>query len=105
VIGGGMIMEKLKEKVELKKILLEKIREKKIFRSDERREKLIETILKKIGTNEVPASDIYVKGYDDVEINQALMYLKLLGLIKLTGFHTIMREDGGLISVGVYKES
>lgn len=98
-------MDELEEKVELREIILEKIKEKKIFGSDERRHRLMETILKEIGNEEVPASDLYMKGYDDVEICQALMYLKLLGLIKLTGFHTIVREDGGLISVGVYKKN
>jgi hypothetical protein len=92
------------EKTELGKIILKKVKEKKIFGSDERRQKLIKTLLEKIGNDEVPASDLYVKGYDDVEIYQALMYLKLLNIIELTGFHTIVREDGGLISVGVYKK-
>ena len=92
------------EKAELREIVLEKIKEKKILGSDERRHRLMETILKEIGNKEVPASDIYINGYDDVEIYQALMYLKLLGLVKRTGFHTIVREDGGLFSVGIYKK-
>ena len=98
-------MDELKEKVELREIILEKIKEKKIFGSDERRHRLMVTILKEIGNKEIPASDLDVKGYDNIEIYQALMYLKLLGLVKRTGFHTIVREDGGLFSVGIYTKN
>ena len=98
-------MDKLKEKIELKKILLEKIREKNVFGPDERSQKLMDAVLEKIGDDEVAASDIYVEGYDDVEIYQALMILELSGEIELTDFHTIVREDGGLISVGIYKRT
>jgi hypothetical protein len=99
-------MEDLKEhkKIELREIILEKIKEKNVFGPDERRQKLMDVILEKIGNDEVAASDIYVEGYDDVEIYQALMILELSGEIELTDFHTIVREDGGLISVGIYKK-
>ncbi len=90
---------------ELSDMLLKKIREKNVFGPDERRKKLMDAIKERIGDGEVAASDIYVEGYDDVEIYQALMILELQGEIEQTDFHTIVREDGGLISVGVYKRT
>lgn len=94
---------KEQEKIELKELIQKKIKEKKIFGSDERRQELMKMVLEEIGNDEMPASDLYFNGYDDVEVYQALMYLKLLGILEMTGFHTIVREDGGLFSVGVYK--
>lgn len=65
---------------------------------------LKEIILSKIGNQEVPASDLYTAGYDDVEVYQALLTLELLDQIELVRFDTVVKEDGGLISIGVYKK-
>lgn len=65
---------------------------------------LKEILLKKIGDQEVPASDLYIENYDDVEVYQALLTLELQDKIELVGFNTIVREDGGLISIGIYKK-
>jgi hypothetical protein len=65
---------------------------------------LEEILLEKIGDKEIPVSDIYVEGYDDVEIYQALLTLELFNKIEISKFNTIIREDGGLLSVGVYKK-
>lgn len=65
---------------------------------------LEEIILEKMKKGkEVPASDIYVEGFDNVEISQALLTLELDSRIELVRFSTLVREDGGLVSVGVYR--
>ena len=65
---------------------------------------LEEIILKKIGKERVLASDLYVRGYDNAELSQALLSLELDGKIELVDFETLVREDGGLVSVGVYRQ-
>ena len=66
--------------------------------------KLKEILLEKIGDKEVPASSLHVGGYEDIEISQALLTLELSGEIELVGYETLVREDGGLVSIGKYRK-
>jgi hypothetical protein len=61
-------------------------------------------VLEKIGDKKRKASSIYIEGYDNAEIAQALLSLELDGKVELVDFETLVREDGGLISMGVYKK-
>lgn len=65
---------------------------------------LEEKILEKIGSGEKSASSLHIRGYGDSEISQALLTLELTDKIELVRFETLVREDGGLVSIGRYRK-
>ncbi len=65
---------------------------------------LEEVILAKIGHRKMKASSLTLEGYDRADIAQALLSLELAGKVELVEFETLVREDGGLISMGVYRK-
>ena len=62
-------------------------------------------IMDVLGDKEVLVTGIHISGWDEIQIYQALVALELSGKIRVTGFETIVREDGGLISIGKYKKN